>query len=57
MSFVQRDILDTTIAEIYSTKTTVNLEAKSTLTADEFWSSMNLIAVNNKAFINFKRAA
>ncbi len=46
--------LDQKLAELYSTKVTVNLDAKSTLTPNEFWSSMELIAINNKAVINFQ---
>ncbi|HIQ88797.1 TPA: hypothetical protein IAA68_03105 [Candidatus Galligastranaerophilus faecipullorum] len=46
--------LDQRLAELYSTKVTVNLEAKSTLSPNEFWSSMELIAINNKAVMNFK---
>ncbi len=45
--------LDQKLAELYSTKVTVNLDAKSTLSPSEFWNSMELIATNNKAVINF----
>lgn len=48
------DDLDARLAELYSSKVTVNLEAKSTITPNEFWNSMELIALNNKAVINFK---
>ena len=47
---------DKKLNELYSSKVTVNLEAKSTITPSEFWSSMELIAVNHKAMINFKIA-
>lgn len=50
--------LDKKLAELYAEKVTVNLdniEAKSSMTPDEFWKSMQLIAVNNKAFINIIR--
>lgn len=46
--------LDAKLAELYYSKVTVNLEAKSTLSPNEFWSSMELIAINNKAVMNFK---
>ncbi len=46
--------LDSKLAELYSTKVTVNLESKSTLSPTEFWDSMELIAINNKAVMNFK---
>lgn len=48
------DNLDQKLAELYLEKVTVNLEAKSTLSPNEFWSSMELIAINNKAVMNFK---
>ena len=46
--------LDEKLAQLYFEKVTVNLEAKSTLSPNEFWSSMELIAINNKAVMNFK---
>ena len=46
--------LDAKLAELYYSKVTVNLEAKSTLSPNEFWSSMELIAINNKAVMNIK---
>lgn len=46
--------LDQKLAQLYSEKVTVNLDAKSTLSPNEFWSSMELIAINNKAVINFQ---
>ena len=47
---------DKKLNELYSSKVTVNLEAKSTISQNEFWNSMELIAVNHKAMINFKIA-
>ena len=41
------------LAEIYSEKLTVNLEAKSTLNPDDFWKSMD-IAGTNKALMNYR---
>lgn len=46
--------LDAKLAQLYQEKVTVNLEAKSTLSPSDFWSSMELIATNNKAVMNFK---
>ena len=46
--------LDQKLAELYSSKVTVNLDAKSTLSPTDFWNSMELIATNNKAVINFQ---
>ena len=48
-----KDAVDQKIAELYATKVTVNLEAKSTLTPEDFWSSMQIISCNNKAVMNF----
>lgn len=42
------------LAEIYSEKLTVNLEAKSTLDPDDFWKSMDIIAGTNKALMNYR---
>ena len=47
---------DKQLAELYSSKVTVNLEQKSSISPNEFWNSMELIAVNHKAMINFKIA-
>ena len=48
------DNFDQKLAELYSSKVTVNLDNQSTLNPNEFWSSMELIAVNHKATINFR---
>ena len=45
---------DEKLAELYSSKVTVNLETKSQINPNEFWNSMELIAVNHKAMINFR---
>ncbi len=42
------------LAEIYSEKLTVNLDAKSTLNPDDFWKSMDIIAGTNKALMNYR---
>ena len=48
---------DQKLAELYSSKVTVNLDnTKSTIQPNEFWNSMELIAVNHKAMINFRIA-
>ena len=44
---------DKKLNELYSSKVTVNLDSKSTMNVNEFWNSMELIAVNHKAMINF----
>ncbi len=45
---------DQKLAELYSSKVTVNLESQSQINPNEFWNSMELIAVNHKAMINFR---
>ena len=47
---------DEKLNQLYSSKVTVNLDTESTLDINEFWSSMEMIAVNHKAMINFKIA-
>jgi len=47
------DNFDQKLAELYSTKVTVNLDSKSSIDPNQFWNSMELIAVNHKAMINY----
>ncbi len=47
---------DQKLTELYMSQVTVNLDAKSTMNPNEFWSSMELIAVNRKAMMNFRIA-
>ena len=48
---------DKKLAELYSSKVTVNLDNTiSAIKPNEFWNSMELIAVNHKAMINFRIA-
>lgn len=49
-----RDSIDEKLAQMYASKVTVNLDSKSTLSPEDFWNSMNLMAVNYKAMINYK---
>lgn len=50
-----KDSIDKKLTELYASKVTVNLDSKSTLSPEDFWSSMNVIAINNKAMINYKK--
>ena len=46
---------DQKLAELYSSKVTVNLDNReSSIDPNKFWNSMELIAVNHKAMINFR---
>lgn len=47
---------DKKLTELYSSKVTVNLEAKSSVNPNEIWNSMELIAINRKAMMNFRIA-
>ena len=45
---------DQKLAELYSSKVTVNLQAESKISPNEFWDSMELLAINRRAMINYK---
>ncbi len=45
---------DRKVAELYMSEVTVNLDSKSTMNPAEFWNSMEIIAANSRAMINFK---
>jgi len=45
---------DKKLTELYSTQVTVNLDNKTTMDPNKFWNSMELIAVNHKAMINYR---
>lgn len=48
---------DKKLTEIYSSQVTVNLDnSQSKIKPNEFWNSMEMIAVNHKAMINFRLA-
>ena len=52
------DNFDQKLAELYSSKVTVNLDQReSTIDPNKFWNSMELIAVNHKAMINYRLKA
>ena len=50
------DNFDQKLAELYSSQVTVSLDTKSKISPNEFWNSMELIATNHKAMINFRLA-
>ncbi len=54
MAVAPTDSIDKKLAKMYAQKTTVNLDAKSTLSPEDFWNSMSIIAMNNKAVMNFR---
>ena len=54
MAVAPTDSIDKKLAKMYAQKTTVNLDSKSTLSPEDFWNSMSIIAMNNKAVMNFR---
>ena len=54
MAVAPTDSIDKKLAKMYAQKTTVNLDSKSTLSPEDFWNSMSIIAMNNKAVINYR---
>ena len=54
MAVAPTDSIDKKLVKLYAQKTTVNLDSKSTLSPEDFWNSMSIIAMNNKAVINFR---
>ena len=54
MAVAPTDSIDKKLAKLYAQKTTVNLDSKSTLSPEDFWNSMAIIAMNNKAVMNFR---
>ena len=45
---------DKKVQKLYSSQVTVNLDAQSKIDPNAFWNSMELIAINHRATINFK---
>lgn len=45
---------DEKLAELYSNTVTVNLENRSQINPDAFFNSMQMIAINHKAMINYR---
>ncbi len=45
---------DEKLAELYSNTVTVNLDNKSQINPNDFFNSMEMIALNRKAMINFR---
>ncbi len=54
MAVKSKDKTDRKLAKLYAEKVTVNLETKSTLSPEDFWSSMSMIATTNRAMINYR---
>lgn len=46
--------LDKKLVDLYKEKVTVNLNAVSAVSPDDYFKTMQLIAINNKAFLNIK---
>lgn len=46
--------IDKKLAKLYAEKVTVNLDNKSTLDPEDFWKTMQMIAVTNKAMMHLR---
>ena len=45
---------DKKLTELYSSQVTVNLDMQSKMDPNKFWNTMELVAINHRAMINFK---
>ncbi len=55
MALCPNNAIDKKLAKIYAEKVTVNLENRSTLDPEDFWKTMQMIAVTNKAMMHISR--
>lgn len=55
MALAPNNAIDKKLAKIYAEKVTVNLDNRSTLDPEDFWKTMQMVAVNNKALMHLKR--
>ncbi len=51
MAVAANNQLDQKLARMYADKVTVNLENRSTMDPEDFWKTMQVIALNNKAML------
>ena len=54
MAFTPNNAVDKKLAKLYAEKVTVNLDNKTTLDPEDFWKSMQMIAVTNKAMMRLR---
>lgn len=54
MALTPSNAIDKKLAKLYAEKVTVNLDNKSTLDPEDFWKSMQMIAVTNKAMMHLR---
>lgn len=54
MAFTATAAMDEKLAKLYAEKQTVNLDSRSTLDPEDFWRSMQMIAVANKAMMHLQ---
>lgn len=52
MSLCPNNAIDKKLAKMYAEKVTVNLDNRSALDPEDFWKTMQMIAVANKAMMN-----
>ena len=56
MAFTPNNAIDQKLAKMYAEKVTVNLDNRSTLDPEDFWKTMQMIAVANKAMMHINCA-
>ena len=54
MAVAANNQLDQKLARMYADKVTVNLENRSTMDPEDFWKTMQMIAVANKAMMHIR---
>lgn len=51
MSLCPDNAIDKKLAKMYAEKVTVNLDNRSSLDPEDFWKTMNMVAVANRAMM------
>lgn len=54
MSLSPNNAIDKKLAKMYAEKVTVNLDNRSTIDPEDFWKTMQVIAIANKAMMHLK---
>ena len=55
MSLCPDNAIDKKLAKMYAEKITVNLDHRSSLDPEDFWKSMQVIAVTNQAMMHINK--
>lgn len=55
MAFSPNNAIDKKLAKMYAEKVTVNLDNRSALDPEDFWKTMQMIAVTNRAIMHLNK--